>query len=60
MWDDLKYAARSLAKAPGFCGIVVLTLALGLGANTAVFSVIHAAILTPLPYKDPHRLVRHA
>ena len=58
MADDLKFALRALGKAPGFCMVVITTLALGLGANTAVFSVLHAAILTPLPYPAAERLVR--
>jgi putative ABC transport system permease protein len=58
MLEDLKFAWRALRKAPAFCAVVVVTLALGLGANTAVFSVLHAALLTPLPYPAPHELVR--
>ena len=58
MNDDLKFALRALRKAPAFCLIVIATLSLGIGANTAVFSVLHAAILTPLPYPSPHELVR--
>ena len=58
MLDDIKFALRALAKAPAFCLVVIVTLALGIGANTAVFSVLHAAILTPLPYPAPEQLVR--
>ena len=58
MLDDVRYAWRALYKAPAFCAVVIVTLALGLGANTAVFSVINAAILTPLPYSGADRLVR--
>ena len=58
MLDDMRFAMRGLLKAPGFCLVVVTTLALGLGANTAVFSVLHAAILTRLPYPAPEQLVR--
>ena len=55
---DIVYAVRSLASAKKFSAIVILTLALGLGANTAVFGVLHAVVLRPLPYDDPDRLVR--
>jgi putative ABC transport system permease protein len=55
---DIAYAVRSLAAAKKFSAIVIVTLALGLGANTAVFSVLHAVVLRPLPYDDPDRLVR--
>ena len=58
MRQDLVYALRSLAKAPKFVAAVVLTLALGLGANTAVFGVLHAVVLTPLPYPSADRLIR--
>ena len=56
--QDLAYAVRSLGRAPKFATAVILTLALGLGANTAVFSVLHAVVLTPLPYPSPEKLVR--
>ena len=58
MGDDLRFAIRALRKAPAFCTVVIVTLALGIGANTAVFSVLHAAILTRLPYPAPEDLVR--
>jgi putative ABC transport system permease protein len=56
--QDLSYAVRSLSSAPRFAAAVILTLALGLGANTAVFSVLHAVVLTPLPYPAADRLIR--
>ena len=55
---DLRYAARNLAKNPGFTLVAVLTLALGIGANTAVYSAIDAAFFRPLPFPEPERLVR--
>jgi putative ABC transport system permease protein len=55
---DLEYAARSLARAKKFSAIVIATLALGIGANTAVFGVLNAVVLRPLPYGEPDRLVR--
>ena len=57
-WSDLHYALRSLGKSPGFAAVIFLTLALSIGANSAIFSVIHGVLLHRLPYPEENRIVR--
>jgi putative ABC transport system permease protein len=56
MWNDLKLALRTIRSQPGFSLVVLITLAVGIGANTAIFTVVDAVVLRPLPYRDPQRL----
>src|SRR6185436_12980765 len=56
-WQDARYGVRLMARAPGFAAAVILTVALGIGATTAMFSVVYGVVLEPLPYREPERLV---
>src|SRR5262245_7267389 len=58
MWSDIRFAIRRLAAAKGFTAVATITLALGIGANTGIFTLIHAVMLKSLPVADPERIVR--
>ena len=58
LWRDFRYSARTLWRTPGFALVAVIVMALGIGANTAIFTVVRSVLLKPLPFKDPDRLIQ--
>src|SRR5215470_8969123 len=58
LWLDVRYATRLMAKTPGLTAVLAITLALGIGASTTIFSVVHSVLLRPMPYDKPEELVR--
>ena len=60
VWRDVRHAARALARSPAFTATAVLSLALGIGATTTIFSVVHAVVIDPFPYRSPDTLVSMA
>src|ERR1700679_1662839 len=57
LWQDLRYGVRMLRRNPGFAAVAILTLAIGIGANIVIFSVVNGILLKPLPFPDSHRVV---
>ena len=58
VWNDFRFAVRSLVRRPGFAFVAIATCALGIGANAAIFSVVNAVLVRPLPYANAERIVR--